>query len=59
MAINLVIGSEEETNNWTNDARNLRGLQQKACDKLLQLIKRQRPIVEPKCFRYPYRWNQV
>jgi len=59
LAINLIIGNEEEVKTWTNDERNLRQLQQRACEKLLNLIQRNREVVEPIYFPKPNKWNQV
>ena len=59
LAINLVIGSEEAVLTWTNNEYNLKQLQQRACDKLLQVIQRNREKIEPDFFRRAYRWNQV
>lgn len=59
MAINMVIGSEQEVQTWTNDEKNLRILQQKACEKLLRLFLRNRTKIEPKYYSNPYRWNQI
>jgi hypothetical protein len=59
MAVNLVIGSEEEVKTWTNDERNLRKLQQRACSKMLSVINRVRKPIEPKYYRKQYKWNQV
>ncbi len=59
LAINMIIGSEEDVSNWTNDPRNLRSLQHNACNKLLNLFLRNRDRLKPECARYPYRWNQV
>ena len=60
LAINMIIGSESEVHTWTNDDRNLRALQQKACEKLLKVITRSRArIEEPEYYRKPYKWNQV
>ncbi len=59
MAINLVIGNQANVSTWTNDPRNLRCLQQKACIKLLTVINRLRPPIEPKYFKRPFKWNQV
>ena len=58
-AINLVIGSEEDIQTWTNDPRNLRGVQQCACEKLLRVITRNRTLKEPLYFKRPNRWDQV
>ncbi|CAF0852517.1 unnamed protein product, partial [Brachionus calyciflorus] len=59
MAINMVIGNEKEVQTWTNEEKNLRLLQQRACEKLLRLILRNREIIEPQYFSRPYKWNQV
>jgi hypothetical protein len=59
MAVNLVIGSEEEVKTWTNDERNLRKLQQRACSRMLSVINRVRVPIEPKYYRKQYKWNQV
>jgi hypothetical protein len=59
MAVNFVIGSEDEVKTWTNDDRNLRRLQQRACTKLLSVINRVRAPIEPKYCKRQYKWNQV
>ena len=59
MAINLVIGSEDDVKSWTTNERNLRKLQQKACSKMLKVINRVRVPAEPKYTRKQYKWNQV
>jgi ATP-dependent RNA helicase TDRD9 len=59
MAINMVIGSEEDANKWTADPSLLRKLQQKACNKLLALIERERTPIEKKYFLKYGRWNQL
>lgn len=55
----MVIGSEQEVQTWTNDEKNLRILQQKACEKLLRLFLRNRKKIEPEYNQKPYRWNQI
>lgn len=57
LAVNLVIGSEEAVQTWNNNSVNLRQLQERACDKLLQVIQRNRKKVEPIFFERRYRWN--
>ncbi|RMZ95878.1 ATP-dependent RNA helicase TDRD9 [Brachionus plicatilis] len=59
MAINMVIGSEQEVQTWTNDEKNLRILQQKACEKLLRLFLRNRTKIQPTYYSKPHRWNQI
>lgn len=59
MAINMIIGSEEEAKNWANEPRHLRNLQQKACNRLLELISKERTPVEPKYFHKYGRWCQL
>jgi hypothetical protein len=60
MAINMVIGNEKEVENWTNNDRNLRLLQQTTCQKLLSLMQRQRDLIkEPIHFPRQKIWNQV
>jgi hypothetical protein len=59
MAMNMVIGSEEESNKWTPDPKLLRKLQQKACNNLLALIETERTPIEPKYFQKYGRWNQL
>ena len=36
MAINMVIGSENDVSQWNDNEVNLRQLQQNSCDRLLQ-----------------------
>ena len=59
MAMNMVIGSEEEANKWTADPFLLRNLQQKACTRLLQLIEKERAQIEKAYFYKHGRWNQL
>ena len=59
MAINMVIGDAEEAETWSSEERKLRKLQQAACNKLLDLIQRNRELVEPIYFKKPGKWNQV
>lgn len=59
MAMNMVIGSEEEADKWTADPRLLRSLQQKACTRLLALIEKERTPIEKKYFLKYGRWNQL
>lgn len=55
----MVLGNEEHVSTWTNDADNLRILQNMACNKLLKFLLRNRTPIEPTCYRKPYKWNQV
>lgn len=55
----MIIGSEEDVRTWTNEPTKLKLLQQKSCEKLINVIQRVREPIEPTYFRKPYRWNQV
>lgn len=59
LAINLIIGNEEAVSTWTNNDVNLRQLQERACLKLLQVIQRNREIIEPTYYEKPYAWNMI
>ena len=59
MAMNMVIGSQDQADAWTADPRLLRNLQQKACSKLLTLIEKERTPIEKKYFLKYGRWNQL
>ena len=59
MAINMVIGDEKEFQKWSSVITNVRKLQKAACNKLLEVIKRNREVVEPiHCEKFQ-KWNQV
>lgn len=59
LAINNVIGNEEQARQWTNDDTNLKNLQRRNCQILLDVIQRPRKSVEPKYPYKPHKWNQI
>jgi hypothetical protein len=56
--INMIIGNEDVTSNW-NMSDNLRNVQKNACNRLLQLIGKEREAKEEKYCMFNNKWNQI